>query len=187
MKKIKVFVLAVLAMASTSAIAQSSPWWFEGQLGVNYTSLDDALETKNTNFNIGFGANYKLSNAWSVGANLTYSYWSVDTKVTDTDGNMFYVNPQVVYTKPMWGRMSWTPSAKLILGFGDDTQIGVSVDLLAFEYKISERWALGMACDLGQISFINSDNNGSNVNFQLGRNTSTLGDLGFRFGFHFYL
>ena len=104
----------------------------------------------------------------------------------NADGNMFYVNPQVVYSQPMWGRMVWTPSCKIILGFGDDTEIGLSVDLLAFEYRLSNRWALGAACDLGNVSFISNDA-GSTFGFQLGRNTSTLGNIGFRFGFHFYL
>ena len=179
-------MLAVLAMASTSAIAQSSPWWFEGQLGVNYTSLDDALETKNTNFNIGFGANYKLSNAWSVGANLIYSYWGESTKINDDSENMFFVNPQVVYTKPMWGRMSWSPSAQLILGFGEETMIGLGIDLLSFDYKVADKWALNITCDLGTISFVNTDDI-SIFNFQLGRNNSKLGDLGFSFGFRYYL
>ena len=180
MKKIKVLLLAVFAMAATSAMAQTSPWWFEGQLGVNYQKPDgmDAM----TNFNIGFGANYKLSEQWSVGANLIFDKW--DNGVTD--GNMFYIKPQVVYSQPMWGRMTWTPSANLSLGFGDETVIGVGVDLLAFEYRITDRWALGMACDLGNVSFLSNDA-GSEFNFQLGRNTSTLGNLGFRFGFHFYL
>lgn len=187
MKKIKVLMLAVIAMASTGVFAQSSPWWFEGQLGVNYTSLDDALESKETNFNIGFGANYKLSNAWSVGANLTYSYWKEKDTYSEDNGNMFYIAPQVVYTKPMWGRMSWTPAAQLLLGFGDETVIGFGFDLLAFDYKISQKWALNIACDLGTVAFVNVEDAGSNFNFQLGKNSSTLGDMGFRFGFRYYL
>ena len=180
MKKIRVLLAAVIMMTTASVFAQNSPWWFEGQLGVSYAKPDGADAM--TNFNIGIGANYKLTNEWSVGANILFDKY--DNGVTD--GSMFYVVPQAVYSKAMWGRMTWTPTCKLTLGFGDETVIGLGVDLLAFEYKISDRWALGMACDLGNIGFVSNDW-GSTFAFQFGRNETTLGNMGFRFGFHFYL
>lgn len=180
MKKVKVLLLAIFAMATTGAFAQSSPWWLEGQLGVDYEKPDGVDAT--TQFNIGIGANYKLSNEWSIGANLIFNRWDNGLN----DGSMFYVNPQAIYAKQMSERWFWTPTCKIILGFGDETVIGLGVDLLAFEYKVSNRWALGMACNFGDVRFISNDA-GSRFNFQLGRNESALGNIGLRFGFHYYL
>ena len=172
MKKLKVLLIATLVMASTSVMAQKG-WWLEGNLGFNANSgkyVDGTDKAKTHDFNLGIGANYMISNDWSIGVGLGWdNYYTENTGLIsytykDYKKNVFSVDLHADYNMKLAGKLYWAPRIYANIGFGNGTyedvahglvddfetdlfnmQIGVRV--LSFNYKLTKNLEANMSLD----------------------------------------
>lgn len=178
MKKLKVLLIATLVMASTSVMAQKG-WWLEGNLGFNANSgkyVDGTDKAKTHDFNLGIGANYMISNDWSIGVGLGWdNYYTENTGLIsytykDYKKNVFSVDLHADYNMKLAGKLYWAPRIYANIGFGNGTyedvahglvddfetdlfnmQIGVRV--LSFNYKLTKNLEANMSLDIADFYY----------------------------------
>lgn len=214
MKKLKVLVLAVLAMASTGAIAQNG-WWLEGNLLFDYQKETDVQTT--STFGLEVGVNYNLNQNWSVGLNIGDEFWKkdIDGSIKNIDkGNLFMITPHATYATHLYKRLYWTPRVNLGFGFGtltgeygsskvdeDLTLINFGIQPLSFEYKISQKCALGATLTFADLYFQYNkveDAKTTSIRLPLSKYNNHIisnnasddlyfGNIGINFSFHYYL
>ncbi len=178
MKKLKVLLIATLVMVSTSVMAQKG-WWLEGNLGFNTYSgetLAGVDKAKTHSLNLGIGANYMISNDWSIGAGLGWNHYYTENSglisysYKDYKKNLFDIDLHADYNMKLTGKLSWAPRIYANIGFGSGTyediatglvddlktdifnmQIGVRV--LSFNYKLTKNLELNMSLDIADFYY----------------------------------
>jgi hypothetical protein len=219
MKTVKVFLAAVLMMATTATFAQKNQGglWFEGNLGFTtyggtHNTGVDKLDS--STFNIGIGGNYMVSKDWSIGLNLGYKYTSDQTNNIGKDlynkTNLFTVTPQANYFMRLTPKLTWTPRVYASFEFGkekDDLATGGTYDKdisnmefgvnpISLDYAITKNISFNFSMDIANLYYRSEkmsndnwkDDEKTNTSyFQFGKFSSNLGDLGFHFGFRYFL
>lgn len=194
MKKLKVLVaVAAMTVWGLSGVSAQNGWWLQGGLGFNSNKVKNGPEL--TNFDVNVGANYMLDKNWSVGLNVGYNL--ENSKDTYKRG-LFEITPQAIYSVPLVGNLSWTPSVFFTFGFGtytnkipvdkdyDLTEIQFGINLLSVEYRCSRHIAIGATFDAGTLSFLSFDND-INKTTQIKVPLGSWNSSSINFSFHYYL
>lgn len=209
MKKINYLLVLVAMMATTTVFAQQKGQiWMDGDVnfGMTKTSVGDN-DVKANNFGIEASVNYMLDNHWSIGIGVGFDMAKDEAGLTEIFGadiekySAFHFQVQGTYFLRLSKLFTWTPRAYfrgafgsydyMVAGDDDVTQFGVVVEPIAFQINVSKHFAFTAACDLANIGFMTTSIDEADVtvtdfDVKLGKNTSTVGDLGLRLGFRYF-
>lgn len=140
------------------------------------------LSTSQQNFTIGAGSEfgYFIADNFKVGIGLSGAYSAIETdNQVSTESSSFAIalSPNIAYYVRITDRFSYTPELganfSLGKGYSDDVELNakswdIYLKFIAFEFRISERFALGV--DYGSIGY-------SSISMTPQNNRDTLNEI----------
>ena len=212
MKTVKVFLAAVLMMATTATCAQQGKMFFGGDLNFSLNGGETQTHIINnhktdapdiTNFGIDVSGNYFVTNNLAIGLGLGYTYYKCDNNSGyDPNYGVFSVVPQLHYVTRLTDRISWTPGLYLAFGFGSADDYYVTnngeqksnyfgfrgeIRPLSFDFHATRNIAINFTAGSLYYNMTKWSGDNESDNYVSDHTFGLSLNNGFTFGFRYYL